>query len=172
MARLQLGAALFHHSTIKCDRGCEGNDDESDLTSDDEDDDNASTTSWDDSISEPSSNASQGQDSSSSDSDSDNEHELPDLEDQEEALHEPSIPQMPRILSSSESDSDDLAENLGRLRVEVTRSTPNTSASNSFFNFGGSDEHQSIRQYVQQMVQEPFFDHSTDSETDVEDELS
>ena len=65
VARLQLGAALFHHSTIKCDRGCEGNDDESDLTSEDDDDDNASTTSWDDSISEPSSNASHREDSSS-----------------------------------------------------------------------------------------------------------
>ena len=32
-ARLQLGAALFHHATIKCDRGCEGNDDDSDITS-------------------------------------------------------------------------------------------------------------------------------------------
>ena len=24
VARLQIGASLFHHSTIKCDRGCEG----------------------------------------------------------------------------------------------------------------------------------------------------
>ena len=162
VARLQLGAALFHHSTIKCDRGCEGNDDESDLTSeDDDDDDNASTTSWDDSISEPSSGV---RPDSSSESSSDNEDDLPDLQDD---LHEPSIPQMPRILSDSEDDEsmpDLLEESLSRLHMD------SSSANSSFFNFGGSDEHNSIRQYVQQMVQEPF-DHSTDSETDDEEAL-
>ena len=169
VARLQLGAALFHHSTIKCDRGCEGNDDESDLTSEDsdEDDDNASTTSWDDSISEPSSGGSHRPDSSSESSSSDNEDGLPDLE-QPDQHYDPSVPPMPRILSDSSEDDESmpdlLEESLSRLHFNASGGE---SANSSFFNFGGSDEHNSIRQYVQQMVQEPF-DHSTDSETDDE----
>ena len=176
VARLQLGAALFHHSTIKCDRGCEGNDDESDLTSEDsdDDDDNASTTSWDDSISEPSSAGHRSD--SSSESSSDNEDGLPDLEQSGADQHyDPSIPQMPRILSDSSEDDESmpdlLEESLSRLHMDHHHFNASggvgESANSSFFNFGGSDEHNSIRQYVQQMVQEPF-DHSTDSETDDE----
>ena len=78
---------------------------------------------------------------------------------------------MPRVLSSSEDEEEDNEEfvvpDLGRMRISNSPPQPPNPA--SFFNFGGSDEHQSIRQYVQQMVQEPF-DHSTDSETDVDDD--
>ena len=167
VARLQLGAALFHHSTIKCDRGCEGNDEESDLTSD-EDDDNASTTSWDDSLSEPTSRSNDQEDTSSSSSESDDEHV-------------PSIPQRPRRLSNSSTSNDDsesipeLTDDLAFDRLVIMEAAAPSveevipESSPNFFSFGGSDEHNSIRQYVQQIVQVTF-DHSTDSETDDENE--
>ena len=91
-ARLQLGAALFHHATIKCDRGCEGNDDESDITSEEDEDDDES---WDnESLSQPTS----GHDTSDSDSDNSDDVEI-------SQLFVPSVPERPRILSSSSSSS-------------------------------------------------------------------
>ena len=214
VARLQLGASLFHHSTVKCDRGCEGNDEESEIsTSDDDDEDDlSSTTSWDDTLSEPSSNENEEDSSGSSDSFSEdsNDHEIvegiPEAQSGtnlvEEVLEpfEPYVPERPRILSSSSSSSsslDSLA--LPTLSTQFNRlamnqgSTPNaandeaiansdavvdviapdgaaaaplnSSSHSTFFAFGETDEHQTISNYVQQMVQETF-DHSTDSETD------
>ena len=93
-ARLQLGAALFHHATIKCDRGCEGNDDESDITSEEDEDDDES---WDnESLSQPTS----GHDESSSEAETD-----PNSDVEISQLFVPSVPERPRILSTSSSSS-------------------------------------------------------------------
>ena len=89
-----------------------GNDEESEISSsddDDDDDDLSSTTSWDDSLSEPSSNENY-EDSSDSLSDDNEEIEVheadllrtDDIRDVE-IPHEPSVPERPRILSSSSS---------------------------------------------------------------------
>ena len=162
-ARLQLGAALFHHSTIKCDRGCEGNDEESDITSDEEDED-----SWDESLSQPTSGHEDSTSGSGDDDDSD--IEVPDLIPNDSFV--PSIPERPRILSSSSSSSSDslpeLVDDLPRLRISVV---PNEARGESpprdFFSFGATNEHHTIMRYVQQFVTGTF-DHSTDSETDDE----
>ena len=90
-----------------------GNDEESEISSsdDDDDDDLSSTTSWDDSLSEPSSNENY-EDSSSSLSDDSNDgvevleadlirHDAPETD---VTFHEPSVPERPRILSSSSSN--------------------------------------------------------------------
>ena len=203
VARLQLGASLFHHSTVKCDRGCEGNDEESEISSsddDDDDDDLDSTTSWDDSLSEPSSNENE-EDSSSFSEDSNDGDLVPEIvynvprtnDDNNDEEHEPSVPERPRILSSSSSSSsvDSFSAKLSRMTMETSAAAasgivpnergdhafasgsgaraiatnPSTSSPTSFFSFGGSDEHQTIMNYVQNKVQETF-DHSTDSETD------
>ena len=216
VARLQLGASLFHHSTVKCDRGCEGNDEESEISTSDDDDDEddlSSTTSWDDTLSEPSSNENEEDSSGSSDAFSEDSNDsevveaIPEAQSGtnlvEEVLEpfEPYVPERPRILSSSSSSSsslDSLA--LPTLSTQFNRlamnqgSTPNaandeaiansdavvdviapdgataaapvnSSSPSTFFAFGETDEHQTISNYVQQMVQETF-DHSTDSETD------
>ena len=52
----------------------------------------------------------------------------------------------------------------GEVNSREINESSNSSA-DTFFSFGGSDEHQTIMNYVQQMVQETF-DHSTDSETE------
>ncbi len=157
VARLQLGASLFHHSTIKCDRGCEGNDEESEITTTDEDDDLSSTTSWDDSFSEPSSNEND-EDSSLSEASSDSEEDTAAEENPD-----PSVPERPRILSSP-SDNDDDSDNVPDPGFDgPIRRYP--IADEAFFSFGANNEHQTIISYVQQMVQGTF-DHSTDSETD------
>ena len=165
-ARLQLGAALFHHSTIKCDRGCEGNDEESDITSDEEDED-----SWDESLSQPTSGHEDSTSGSGDDDDSD--IEVPDVIPNDSFV--PSIPERPRILSSSSSSSSDslpeLVDDLPRLRISVVpndqqaRDPRDESPPRDFFSFGATNEHHTIMRYVQQFVTGTF-DHSTDSETD------
>merc|ERR1719228_31374 len=111
-------------------------------------------------------------------------------------MFEPSVPERPRILSSTSSSSSvdsftlpTLSTQFNRMDMEgcaaraaseaisvsgeVTTSGEVISAGNeasnssgsTFFSFGGSDEHQTIMNYAQQMVQETF-DHSTDSETE------
>ena len=153
VARLQLGASLFHHSTLNCDRGCEGVDEESDLSSSEDDLD--STTSWDDSLSEPSSNENQ-EDSSFSESD--------DTDDDDDALpplHDPIIPERPRILSSSSSSSDSLtlpevSGQMARLQVQPGGDRPYIEA---------VDSPSYIMQFMIKNVQDNF-GHSTDSDSD------
>ena len=119
-------------------------------------------------------------------------------EPETDAIFEPSVPERPRILSSSSSSNSSvdsftlptLSTQFNRMGMdpgsgsaqaanevisgeaisgEVISGEPLNESSNSssdtFFSFGGSDEHQTIMNYVQQMVQETF-DHSTDSETE------
>ena len=90
-------------------RGCEGNDEESDITSDDEESDD----SWDESLSQPTSghehSTSEDSDDEGDDTDDDDvphraDGELPD------AVYVPSVPERPRILSSSSSSSDSIPE--------------------------------------------------------------
>ena len=87
----------------------------------------------------------------------------------------PSIPERPRVLSSSSSSSSDslpeLVDDLPRLRISVVpndqqaRDPRDESPPRDFFSFGATNEHHTIMRYVQQFVTGTF-DHSTDSETD------
>ena len=118
------------------------------------------------------------------------------IEEAFEEAFEASVPERPRILSSSSESSLEsfslpkLSTHFDRLTVQGSANNeaiansvevqdaivtdgafgaseaPLKSSSPTFFAFGESDEHQTIMNYVQQMVVQETFDHSTDSETD------
>jgi hypothetical protein len=182
VARLQLGAAVYRHATIKCDRDCEGNDEEEsdETTTDDGDDD--STTSWDNSLSEPSFS---NDNSSSSDTNVDLDSARDNASSTRSSIppYEPTVPERPRILSSSSSTSsigeDWMPGAAAPLAAEAVPASliPSSSSNRSpilhfrddWFSVVGADEHSSTRRYVKEKVQEDF-DHSTASETEQSDE--
>ncbi len=177
IARLQLGHAVFRHTSIACDRGCEG--DDSVVVSDSE-------SSWGpDSVSGPSlTEDSLDEDQADSDSDS---------------SFEPSVPWLPRVLSSSDSDDDsnqddEVPDRWRARRGLQTEAQGLTSAVHNqeeesesqsdnehigpgpsvllledSFSFGGGEaKHEATRRYVMQHLAREFAD-STDSNTSSSD---
>lgn len=160
VARLQLGAAIYRHATIKCDGDCEGDDDESQLTSD--------GSSWnDESLSEPSLSDAE---SSGTNMDLESSVEYREKEASEtSSVYEPTVPAQPRILSSSSSSSEE-GELDFRLDLEDVAKADEDKQSpvkvdDDWFSVVGEEEHTSTTRYVQEKVGHDF-DHSTESDTD------
>ena len=132
VARVQLMLTVFRHISLPCDRGCEGDDSASSTTSEDTDSDStaSSVDIFDDT--EPTAT----DDSDDSNSDLFGDHEDDDGDETEDEF-EPSVPERPRRLTSSESsesgeDEIELALEATALRkfgASATRSDVSTPSS-------------------------------------------
>ena len=153
-ARLQLGLAVFKHTSTECDRGCEG--DESETSSDSD-----SSVS----ISGPSLTMSGTEEDSLESTPGEDDED----DDSEDDLFLPSVPSRPRFLTSSSSSSSDSelsprSHEPARL-IQLDERIGAMTTFENWFSYESQDEHASTRRYVRENRINEDFERSTDSES-------